>query len=486
MRKKVLFLLLFVIGTGLVFSSAANCTREEWEDLEIFTFSDPRKNLEEALSVLENKEKIYGKDALELCQYLEKTGDEYQALHEHGKGIECFERSLRLKSKKDVIDMTIDNTRMRLANLYFHKGYYAKSEKMLLKVLDHQLETSNEGSSEVAQSRYSLAILYRLQGRFDEARDLYEQVIPVLKRHNDPDLPYGLKDYAFLNLFEGKFEQAEKLFEQALKSMEEREKKEGKNFLDVPTFMAYLANSIAVRGRFEEAEMIYQQLQEMIRKRYGDGRFHEKIFHLAIGRFYRNWGRPMEAEVHYRYVASIFFFIGIVPDMTFFLEEIAAFYREQGRFDEAEIILLKAKEAIALVYGVAHPSYAAVLNKQGVLYREWGRMADLEEKYELSEKYLNECLEKTSNLVTEIHPSRICLLHELAILYHYQERLDEAESFYRKALNNYVKAFGPRFVKLRQLLLDLAILCRTRGNLEEATELEKWACNIPDIAKWVE
>ncbi len=487
MRKKVLFFLLFIIETCFIFSPVAYCTPKEWDNLEIFTYPDHRRHLDEALSILENMEKIYGKNVLKLCPYIEKTGDQYKALQEYGKAIECFERSLRLKSEKDVhVDMSINDTRIKLSNIYFYRGSYRKAEQMVLRVLGNQLDTLDEESIEIAKTRHVLAGLYRWQGRFDEARDLYKKAIMVLESHNEPSLPYCLKDYAFLNFFEGKFLRAEALFTKALEAMEKREQEEGKAFLDTPSFMAYLANSIAAQGRLEEAEEIYQNFQDMIRKRFGKGKFHEKIYHLVIGKFYRNCGRPIEAEEHYMYVASIFFLIGVVPDMTPFLEEIAAFYREQGHFEESEIILLKAKEAVEFQYGRDHPAYPVVMHKLGVLYREWGRITGLEKKYEISERYLKESLQRSSQFITDLHPSRNRLCHDLAVLYHYEGRFDEAEFLYRKVLDNYVKAFGPSFVKLRQLLLDLSILCRTRGNLEDSKELEKWAFNIPDIAQWVE
>ncbi len=486
MRKMTLIFLLIIVGTGFVFSSTAHCSRDEWENLSVFKFSDPRRNLVETLKELEYQEKLHRKDSVQLCSYIEDVGREYKSLQEFAKAVQCFERSLRIQSKNDTAYMKIDDTRLKLSNLYFYMGFYQKAEELVLKVLDNQVETLGERSREVASTKNRIAVLYRWQGRFKEARDLYQQAISVFEALKDPNLPHCLKDYAFLHVHEGKYEEAEVLLKQALKDLEHIEKVQDKPCFHVPVFMSYLADTLAVQGRFEEAEKIYSSCLDIIQERYGKGNFNEKIFHFMLAKFYRNWDHPMEAERHYRYVASIFFIMGIIPDMTVFLEEIAAFYREECRFDEAEIVLLKAKEGVELVYGKDHPFYASVLNKLGVLYREWGRMFYLEGKYELSEKYLKESMERTAKIVSEIHPSRICLLHELGVLYHYQERFDEGEKLYRKAIDNYTEGFGPRFFMLRQVLHDMALLCQTTGKLEEAGEFNERSESIPDIAKWLE
>lgn len=486
MKKIAVFLVVILMGTGCIFPGAIYCSISEWEDLKVFTFGDPFRSLDEAIKKLENEEKVHGKESLKLCPFIENVGKEYRNLQDFVNAQECFERSLDLKKRKVLDDKEMDSTRLQLANIYFHRGFYSKAEQMTLEILEHQRETLDEDNAAIANTIHSLAILYRWQGRYDEARSFYLKVIPVMKTHNDPELPYCLKDYAFLHFFEGNFAQAEELFAKALAALMQREEQEGETYLDVASFTIYLADSIAAQGRFSEAEVMYEQLQGMIRARYGKGKFHEKIFHLAIGRFYRNWNRPMEAEQHYRYVASIFFIMGIVPNMSFFLEEIAVFYRKQGNFEEAEIILLKTKEAVESEYGKDHPSLASILRNLGVLYREWGRMTGNKDKYEFSEKYLNESIQLTSKSVSGLHPCRNCLFHELALLYHYQGKLEEAEELYKRAIDNYVEGFGPRFVQLRQLLLDLSRLCREKGDMVGAEDLEEWAMSVPNIIKWVE
>lgn len=485
-KLAVLSILMGIFMVILILPMSAYGTRAEWEDLEIFKFLDPRRDLDNSLRILEEKQKLCSEDSAEMCPYIEDAGREYRRLQDFVKAQEYFERSLDLKKQNGLDGRTIDSTRLQLAKIYFQRGFYFKAEQMTLRILEHQQNTLNADDPDIAHTLHSLAILYRWQGKYDEARSLYLKAIPVMEIHNDPELPYCLKDHAFLHFFKGNFTQAEGLFAKALAALIKREQQERKTYLDVASFTIYLADSIAAQGRFREAEVIYEQLQGMIRARYGKGQFHEKIFHLAIGRFYRNWNRPMEAEQHYRYVASIFFLIGIVPNMTFFLEEIAGFYREQGNFEEAEIILLKAKEAVESEYGKDHPFFAGILRNLGVLYREWGRIAGEEEKYETSERYLKESLERISRLVSTLHPSRICLFHDLAILYHYNGQVREAALLYRQAIDQYREGFGPYFVYLRHLLLDLARLCRDIGDIMEAEDLEEWAGSVPDIRKWVE
>lgn len=461
-------------------------TRAEWEDLEIFKFHDPGRDLDHALRILEEKKKFYGEDSAELCPYIEDAGREYRRLQDLVNAQDCFERSLDLKKQKGMDDRTIDSTRLYLANIYFHRGYYLKAEQTTLKILEHQQNILNADDPRIANTLHSLAILYRWQGRYDEASSHYLKAISILETHDDPALPYCLKDYAFLHFYQGNFTEAEELFGKALVALEKREQQEGREYLDVVSFAIYLVDSISAQGRFHEAEIMYEQLQGMVRERYGKGQFNEKIFHLAIGRFYRNWDRPMEAEQHYRYVASIFFLIGIVPNMTFFLEEIAGFYLEQGNFEESEIILQKTKEAVESEYGKDHPAFASTLKNLGVLYREWGRISGDPEKYERSEKYLKDSIERISRFASMLHPSRSCALHELALLHHYRGQLKQADLLYRQAINNYVDGFGPRFGKLRQLLFDLSRLCRERGDIPEADDLEEWAVSVPDIGRWIE
>jgi tetratricopeptide (TPR) repeat protein len=76
------------------------------------------------------------------------------------------------------------------------------------------------------------------------------------------------------------------------------------------------------------------------------------------------------------------------PDIAGSLNNLAALYDSQGRYDEAEPLMVEALEMRRRVHGAEkdHPDIATSLNNLATLYYHTGRFQEAEEMYEEAER----------------------------------------------------------------------------------------------------
>ena len=106
--------------------------------------------------------------------------------------------------------------------------------------------------------------------------------------------------------------------------------------------------------------------------------------------------------------------------------------------------------------GEEHPSVATSLNNLAALYRSQGR-------YEEAEPLYQQALAMTRKLLGEEHPSVATSLNNLAALYRSQGRYEEAEPLYQQALEIAEQVLGKNHPNTNII----------RANYEKNLELKK-------------
>lgn len=123
------------------------------------------------------------------------------------------------------------------------------------------------------------------------------------------------------------------------------------------------------------------------------------------------------------------------PKTAIAINNLAASYRANGTYDEAELLYREALEIGRKTIGEGHPDHAARLNNLATLLGVTGR-------YEEAEPLFHGALEIDRKTIGKGHPDYAMHLNNLARLLHATGRYDEAERALREALSIFETTLG--------------------------------------------
>ncbi len=192
-----------------------------------------------------------------------------------------------------------------------------------------------------------------------------------------------------------------------------------------------------------------------------------------LAALYKNQGRYAEAEPLYKRALAIYEKkLGPDhPDTGISLNNLAGLYKNQGRYAEAEPLYKRALAIDEKKLGPDHPDTATSLNNLAGLYDGQGRYAEAEPLYKRALAI------KEKKLGPE-HPSTATSLNNLANLYYSQSRYAEAEPLYKRALAIDEKKLGPDHPSTATSLNNLALLYDGQGRYVDALASMRRATGI--------
>src|SRR6476661_2405221 len=153
------------------------------------------------------------------------------------------------------------------------------------------------------------------------------------------------------------------------------------------------------------------------------------------------------------------------------LNYLAELYKSQGRYSEAEPLLLQAVEIDRRVFQKNHPNLANSLNNLAELYHYQGRYSETENLY-------LQVLEIDRRLLPKNHPDLATHLNNLAGLYTSQGRYSEAETLCLELLEIDRRSLSENHPHLATHLNNLAGLYKSQGRYSEAEPLYLQALEI--------
>jgi tetratricopeptide (TPR) repeat protein len=156
--------------------------------------------------------------------------------------------------------------------------------------------------------------------------------------------------------------------------------------------------------------------------------------------------------------------LGLEEDLASTLSNLAYLYSSQGRYDQAEPLLVQALELRKRLLQEDHPNVATSLNNLALLYKSQGRYAE-------AEPLLVQALELRKRLLGEDHPDVATSLNNLAALYDSQGRYDQAEPLYLQALELWKRLLGEDHPDVATSINNLAALYDSQGRYAEAEPL---------------
>ena len=148
----------------------------------------------------------------------------------------------------------------------YQQADYAQAEKLLLAALQ-EAEKFGEQDPRLATSLNNLAVLYRAQGKYEQAEPLHQRALAIIEKALGPDHPdvaNSLNNLAQLYRAQGKFTEADPLSQRALAIIEKALGPEHPNVAAVLENYAALLHKL---NRDAEADKMEARAQAIRAKR---------------------------------------------------------------------------------------------------------------------------------------------------------------------------------------------------------------------------
>ncbi|MDQ2902131.1 MAG: tetratricopeptide repeat protein [Chloroflexota bacterium] len=159
------------------------------------------------------------------------------------------------------------------------------------------------------------------------------------------------------------------------------------------------------------------------------------------------------------------------PDLAHTLNDLGALYFNQGKYQEAESLLQEALTIRQQVQGLEHPDVAQTLHNLASLYRGQGAYIKAEPFY-LRALHIREA-------IAGIDPSLVAQsYYGLAKLYHSQEKYQQAEKLCNQALRIQEQHLGDAHPMIASTLNMLAKIYQGQKKLDQAKEMNMRALRI--------
>jgi tetratricopeptide (TPR) repeat protein len=151
-------------------------------------------------------------------------------------------------------------------------------------------------------------------------------------------------------------------------------------------------------------------------------------------------------------------------DVAISLARLAGLYYDQGRYSDAERLLVRALVISEQQLGANHPDTATILNNLASLYRAVGRYSD-------AEPLSLRALAISEQQLGANHPDTAIILNNLAGLYRLIGRYSDAEPLLVRALAIMEQQIGASHLDIASSLNNLANLYRSIGRYSDAEPL---------------
>ncbi|KZP28366.1 TPR-like protein [Athelia psychrophila] len=143
--------------------------------------------------------------------------------------------------------------------------------------------------------------------------------------------------------------------------------------------------------------------------------------------------------------------------------QVALYFRERGRYDEAEALYRQALAGLERQLGTDHLDTLRTANGLAFLYRRQGRFGQAEAMYQ-------RVLAGQEQLGAD-HPDTLNTVHGLGSLYSVQGNFKKAESFYQRALAGREQQLGTDHPNTLNTVNNIALLYMRQKNYNNAAAL---------------
>ncbi|MCP4452250.1 MAG: serine/threonine protein kinase [Planctomycetes bacterium] len=263
----------------------------------------------------------------------------------------------------------------------------------------------------------TLGVTYTGLGRYKEAESVYDRLLEAARRKGEGELrlTFGKCNLALVYFYQGRYEEAEDLF--------------------VETW------EIAVQGNHEDWVLNYECNLAWVYAAQDKNSDAERLYRAGISR-----SKPEDGQY------ALWHMCGLGELRTV-----------QGRYAEANDLLVKACTIGRKQFGDAHPYTLEFINSFAVLRRE-------QKQYEEAETLFLEALNGRRTKRDEDHPDTLETKNDLAVLLQVQDRYEEAEPLLIDAVDGRRLKLGDQHPHTLDSLNNLIDLYQAWGKPEKVKE----------------
>lgn len=263
--------------------------------------------------------------------------------------------------------------RNSLAILYQETKQYEEARELYHEVIElgSQFEGGPKG---VASSINNLAIVYQEIGNYEKAEEYYLQAMAIFADTvNMPIQNYAssMNNLAGLYYLQGKNDQAEPLFKS---SLEIRRRLFGSNDLGYAETVSNLGNLYGKKEDYSEANRFLEEARKIRIQHLGENHPIVAGSMIDLAQVAAQMGKFEEAERTFIQAWTILEASEISEPMMMFncRGQLASLYHQTGKYDLAEPLFLKNKESVSKSLGKKHPYYAFSISKLAAFYQSLG------------------------------------------------------------------------------------------------------------------
>ncbi len=173
------------------------------------------------------------------------------------------------------------------------------------------------------------------------------------------------------------------------------------------------------------------------------------------------------------------------PDTARTLNDLGVLYLTQGKYQQVGPLLQQALDIRLMMLGAEHPATASSRHNLAELYFAEGN-------YLLAEEFYQSALHIREQMLPHDHPDIAQSLNKLAELYTMQAKFAQAEPLYNQALEIQERTLGHDHPDVSKTLNNLAMLYRNKGDYSQAEQYynkarsiqeQIWGTDHPDVAQ---
>jgi eukaryotic-like serine/threonine-protein kinase len=317
---------------------------------ELFAKADPSQSRGETVTVREaldrGRQQIAGglQAAPETrASLMETMGRVYRSLGLHEQARPLLEESLRIRRRTGQNPVDLAGTEINLALALQEMGEKSEAEPLLREGLEILRRHGATATLEYAAGLNNLGGLLKEKGDYKAAEALFREALSLKQRipKSDREVARAYNNLGDVRYAQGDLTAAEPYFRKALAMR--RRLFGSEPHPDLATSLNNLASLLEAKGERSEVEALYSEVLAMRRKLYGNHhpKVAQSLSNLAFVLLAE--GRPAEAEPFAREALAIT--PPNNPNRAVFLRHIAAALAGQGKGREAEPL---AREALAI------------------------------------------------------------------------------------------------------------------------------------------
>ena len=407
----------------------------------------------------------------------------------HGESIDCLVQRAGLKRVQGEIELStalfkkvlaiqesaleeddtlLLSTRTQHAELYRIDGKYDTAKEILLDVLDK----AAEGSTVVLDAKTGLAKVYEDQGDFTNAEAVTDEILQQEKAtlgENHPNTLTTMNNLAGIYRRQSRLSEAEVLYK---KSLAAYRKVFGDDHLGTVSIMNNLGLVYETMGLYDEAELLLRAGLEISKKVLGENHMSTLANMNNLAMLHESQGNFDQAEPHYlNAIESASWQFGADhPDTMAFVNNLAYLYMMQGVYPKAKPLFEKVMKSWNKSLG---PKSSKTMKSINNLARSLAKQS----KYKAAEPLFNKALKLRRMVLGENHMDTLRSMLDLGSMYGDVKRLPEAEKLLRETLKRAEKTLGDQHPYTFETLNALGKVLRAGKKQKEAFSLLKKGFN---------